>query len=695
MQNPSGTERKTNSLIKEKSPYLLQHAYNPVDWYPWSNEAFKRAKAEDKPVFVSIGYSTCHWCHVMEKESFEDIEVANLMNETFVCIKVDREERPDLDAAYMAVCQSMGRNCGWPLNVIMSADKNPFFVASYIPKDNRYGTVGMLSLVPQIGEIWRNRKAEMENIGKELKEQIAAQLQAESEHQLDKSTLDDAYEQLFLRFDQENGGFGHAPKFPSPHNLMFLLRYYNRTKEKTARTIIEKTLRAMRLGGIFDQVGLGFHRYSTDAQWLVPHFEKMLYDQGMLSLAYLEAYQAFGAPKFMITAKETLEYVLRDLIAPEGGFYSAEDADSEGEEGKFYLWTLDEIKQALSGQEADLAIKLFDVKPEGNYYESPKGKTGKNILHLAVSIEQVASESNITIDELIGKLAKITNALFQVRQSRVRPAKDDKVLVDWNGLIIAALARANQVLGIPKYLQTAIKAADFILKEMRTPDDKLYHRYAKGEKAVSGFLDDYAYLAFGLIELYEAGFDEKYLKSAVGLTKTMIEQFWDEKNGGFFFTDKNSDEAVPRLKQTYDGAVPSGNSVALFNLLRLARLSGESSFEDYARKLLKAFSEEVKNQPLGHTFMLVGLEFALGPSYNVVLVGDPADKNTVDMLAALRKKYLPNLTLLLWTPEQAKANVSGVVYEKIEGKTTAYVCRDQTCMPPTNSVEKMLELLKF
>ena len=649
MQNPSGTERKTNRLIKEKSPYLLQHAYNPVDWYPWSNEAFKRAKAEDKPVFVSIGYSTCHWCHVMEKESFEDIEVAKLMNETFVCIKVDREERPDLDAAYMAVCQSMGRNCGWPLNVIMSADKNPFFVASYIPKDNRYGTVGMLSLVPQIGEIWRNRKAEMENIGKELKEQISAHLQAEPENQLDKSTLDDAYEQLFLRFDQENGGFGRAPKFPSPHNLLFLLRYYNRTKEKTARTIIEKTLRAMRLGGIFDQVGLGFHRYSTDAQWLVPHFEKMLYDQGMLSLAYLEAYQAFGAPKFMITAKETLEYVLRDLIAPEGGFYSAEDADSEGEEGKFYLWTLDEIKQALPGQEADLAIKLFDVKPEGNYYEPPKGKTGKNILHLAVSLEQVASESNITMDELIGKLAKITNALFQVRQSRVRPAKDDKVLVDWNGLIIAALARANQVLGTSKYLQTAIKAADFILKEMRTPDDKLYHRYVKGEKAVSGFLDDYAYLAFGLIELYEAGFDEKYLQSAVGLTKTMIEQFWDEKNGGFFFTDKNSDEAVPRLKQTYDGAVPSGNSMALFNLLRLARLSGESSFEDYARKLLKAFSDVVKNQPLGHTFLLVGLEFALGPSYNVVLVGDPADKNTVNMLAALRKDYLPNLTVILYS----------------------------------------------
>ena len=340
----------------------------------------------------------------------------------------------------------------------MSPDKNPFFVGSYIPKDNRYGTVGMLSLVPQIGEIWRTRKAEMEMIGKELKEQIAALVRAETENQPDRSTLDDAYEQLFLRFDQENGGFGRAPKFPFPHNLLFLLRYANQSKEKTASTMVEKTLRSMRLGGIFDQVGLGFHRYSTDAQWLVPHFEKMLYDQALLTLAYLEAYQALGAPKFMITAKETLEYVLRDLASPEGGFYSAEDADSEGEEGKFYLWTLDEVKQ-VTGEDSDLAIKLFGVKTEGNYFEPPQGKTGKNILHLAMPLEQVAIELNLTMDQLIGRLAKITNKLFQAREKRVHPAKDDKVLVDWNGLMIAALARANQVLGNTNYLEAATKAA--------------------------------------------------------------------------------------------------------------------------------------------------------------------------------------------------------------------------------------------
>ncbi len=691
MQNASETQRRPNRLIKEKSPYLLQHAYNPVDWYPWSQEAFDKAKAENKPVFVSIGYSTCHWCHVMEKECFEDDQVAELMNRTFVSIKVDREERPDLDAAYMAVCQSMGRNCGWPLNVIMSPDKNPFFVASYIPKDNRYGAVGMLSLVPQIGEIWQTRKAEMETIGKELKEQIAAQVQTEPENQIDKSALDDAYEQLFLRFDQENGGFGRAPKFPSPHNLLFLLRYANQSKVKPASTMVEKTLRAMRLGGIFDQVGLGFHRYSTDAQWLVPHFEKMLYDQALLTLAYLEAYQALGAPKFKITAKETLEYVLRDLASPEGGFFSAEDADSEGKEGKFYLWTLDDVRQA-TGEDADLSIKLFGVKAEGNYFEPPNGKTGKNILHLAVPLEQVAAESNLTMDQLIAKLAKITDKLFQAREKRLHPAKDDKILVDWNGLMIAALARANQVLGNPTYLQAATRTTEFILKEMKTADGKLYHRYAKSEKAVNGFLDDYAYLVFGLLELYEANFDNKYLHEAKELSKTMIGEFWDEKNGGFFFTAKDEDDSVPRLKQTYDGAVPSGNAVALLNLLRLARLSGEPSFEAYANKLLKTFSEEIKMQPLGHTFMLMGLEFALGPTSNVVLVGDPSEKGTVKFLEALRKNYLPNLTVTMWTPEKAKSNPT-LIYEKIDGKPTAYVCRDQTCMPPTNDAEKMLELL--
>jgi uncharacterized protein len=693
MQN-SAAKQKPNRLIKEKSPYLLQHAYNPVDWYPWGSDAFEKAKTEDKPVFVSIGYSTCHWCHVMEKECFDDDQVAETMNRTFVSIKVDREERPDLDAAYMAVCQSMGRNCGWPLNIIMTPDKNPFFVASYIPKDNRYGTVGMLSLVPQIGEIWKTRKAEMETIGKELKEQIQSQDKTTGENELGKSDLDNAYEQLFLRFDSENGGFGTAPKFPSPHNLLFLLKYWSRTKEKTAWNMVEKTLRSMRLGGIFDQVGSGFHRYSTDTKWLVPHFEKMLYDQALLILAYVEAYQASGQQKFRITAKETIRYVLRDLTSHEGGFYSAEDADSEGEEGKFYVWTLQEIKQALTPEYADLAIKIFNIKPKGNYFEQTKGTSCKNILHFDKTIDQLAAENNLTQDQLINKLAKITGALFRIRETRVHPAKDDKILADWNGMMIAALARASQILSEPKYLDAATKTADFFLKNMKTEEGLLYHRYAKGEKAVSGFLDDYAYLAFGLIELYEANFQEKFLQTALDLTRTMIRQFWDEQKGGFFFTSQNVDEGVPRLKEIYDGAIPSGNSVALLNLLRLSQLANETIFDGYAKKLLRTFAEEVRNQPVAHVFMLVGLEFALGPTYNIVVVGDPAHKDTVEMMEALGKVYLPNLTVKILKPKSSNSTALGAVYEKIEGKATAYVCRDQTCMPPTNNIDKMMELLK-
>ena len=689
LKNPS--ERKPNRLINQKSPYLLQHAYNPVDWYPWSNEAFEKAKKEDKPVFVSIGYSTCHWCHVMERESFEDLQVAELMNRAFVCIKVDREERPDLDAVYMAVCQAMGRSCGWPLNVILTPDKKPFFVASYIPKDNRFGSVGMLSLVPQIEQIWRSRRLELEAMGTEIQEQISAQRKNIDQTILGKTELDEAYDQLFLAFDHENAGFGAQPKFPTPHHLLFLLRYHNRTKQPAAWTMVERTLRAMRLGGIFDQVGLGFHRYSTDARWLVPHFEKMLYDQALLALAYLEAYQFSGSLKFKVTAKETLDYVLRDLAAPEGGFYSAEDADSEGEEGKFYLWTKKELKEVLPPDLFDFAVDIFDVQDQGNY-EPTIGREGKNILHLAVPLEDMAAKYGLNVDQVIGRLARTVNLLFEARKSRVRPARDDKVLVDWNGLTIAALTRANQVLGEQKYLAAAEKAADFILTQMRLEDGTLFHRYAKGEKAITGFVDDYAMLVYGLIELYEASFNERYLQTAVALTKTMIERFWDSENGGFYFTAKE-DATVPRLKQTYDGAVPSGNSVALHDLLRLARLTNETSFETYINKLLEAFAVDVTAYPMGHTWMLAGLDFALGPTYNIVIAGEINDKDTQTMLATVRKKYLPNLTVKLWTNKNAESTQLGLNYEKIKGKATAYVCRDQTCMPPTSEPEELAKLI--
>lgn len=629
----------------------------------------------------------------MEKESFEDQAAAESLNRAFVCVKVDREERPDLDAAYMAACQAMGRNCGWPLNVIMTPEKKPFFVASYIPKENRYGTIGLLSLVPQIEEIWKNRRTELEAMGTEINEQINAQPTRTEHETLGQRELDEAFDQLFLAFDHDNAGFGSAPKFPTPHNLLFLLRYYNRTMQPAALTMVERILRNMRLGGIFDQVGLGFHRYSTDAKWLVPHFEKMLYDQALLTLAYLEAYQATSAMKFAISAKETLDYVLKDLATPEGGFYSAEDADSEGEEGKFYLWTLEEIKAALPSELADFAVRIFDVKAEGNYIEPGRGRTGRNILHLAVPLKQMGQEGNITVDEVIGKLGKTVALLDKARQKRVHPSKDTKVLTDWNGLTIAALARASQVLGNQKYLKAAEKATDFILTTMKTNEHRLYHRFADGERAIDGFLDDYAFLIYGLIELYEAGFDERYLQICVDLAKVMVEDFWDNENGGFYFTCKSAETDVPRLKQSYDSAIPSGNSVALLDLVRLSALTGDLSYIKYAEKLLLAFSEDVLGYPMGHTFMLSGLDFMLGLTTNVTIVGDLSEKDTQAMLVAIRKPYLPNITVTLWTEKKAKSAPLGVTYSRIDGKATAYVCQNQTCMPPTNDIEQMVKYL--
>jgi uncharacterized protein YyaL (SSP411 family) len=668
---------------------LLQHAYNPVDWYPWRDEAFAKAKAENKPVFVSIGYSTCHWCHIMEKECFDDEEVAKLMNEAFVSIKVDREERPDLDGAYMTVCQAMGRNCGWPLNVIMTPDKNPFFVASYIPKNSRFGLVGMMDLVPQIREVWGTRKAEIEKVGADVKSRIKQFEKRLPEEPLGKDVLDDAYEKLTLRFDTENGGFGSAPKFPSPHNLLFLLRYWKRTGEKNALVMVEKTLRAMRSGGIHDQVGFGFHRYSTDAMWLVPHFEKMLYDQALLVLAYVEAYQATGETKFADAAEQVLEYVLRDLVSPEGGFCSAEDADSEGEEGKFYLWNQEEIRGALSSEDAaELAVKLFGVEARGNFDEPGVGRRGKNILHLPKPIEQLASELGLTVNALKKRLGTIRRFLFEAREKRVHPAKDDKILTDWNGLMIAALARASQVLGKEEYLRAAVKAANFFLEKMREKNGTLYHRFVKGERAVEGFLDDYAFLVWGLTEVYEANFDDRFMQAASKLTDIMVARFWDEKEGGFFFSARDSADIVVKRKEVYDGALPSGNSVAMLNLLRLSRLNGYTAYETLAKRMSRTFAAEVKESPSAHTFLLLGVDFAVGPAHNVMLVGNLNNEGMVNLLKNLRVRFLPN-TLVSLKP----ADKAGLGYEQIGGKATAYVCRDKTCLPPTNQPLEMLKLL--
>ncbi|MCW3998373.1 MAG: thioredoxin domain-containing protein [Candidatus Bathyarchaeota archaeon] len=689
MQDKVTQKRKSNRLIHEKSPYLLQHAFNPVDWYPWDKEAFRVAKEEDKPVFVSIGYSSCHWCHVMEKESFDDEEVAKLMNKTFICIKVDREERPDLDNAYMKICQIMGRNCGWPLNVIMTPNKNPFFISSYIPKKNRFGIIGMIDLIPQIGKIWQSRKSELERLGEELKLRVESLNLNESEIDLGSDILDDAYEKLFLNFDRENGGFGQAPKFPTPHNLLFLLRYWKRTKNKNALMITKKTLQAMRLGGIFDQVGFGFHRYSTDSHWLVPHFEKMLYDQALLALVYAEAFQATNERKFEITTKEVLEYVLRELTSPEGGFYTAEDADSEGVEGKFYLWDKDEIRKGLPIKLQKIALSLFNVESKGNYPEAIQKENGRNILHIQKPLSEVASEFKISLNELIIGLGRIQKLLFKERKDRIHPFKDTKILVDWNGLMIAAFSKAGRIFNEPEYLKAAIKAGDFIWSKLKRKDGLLYHRFSGEEVAVKGFLDDYVFLAWGFLEIYEACFESKYLTRIEELIAISKKEFWDKNKGGFYFTSKDIEKALPRIKKLYDGAIPSGNSVALLTLLRLARLTEDQNYEILAKQMLKIFSQEIRTAPLAHTFLLSGLDFKIGPSFRVTLVGNPKDNNLKKMVKALNTNYLPNTIVELKLPNENKKK-----YKMLNDKATAFICSDKSCKPPTDRIDKMLKLLE-
>ncbi len=678
----SKQERKPNRLINEKNPYLLQHAYNPVDWYPWNREAFNKAKNEDKPIFLSIGYSSCHWCHVMEQECFEDEQVAKLLNESFVCIKVDREERPDLDAAYMAVCQAMGRNCGWPLNILLTPNLSPFIAMSYIPKYSRPGIIGMLDLVPQVMQVWKVQRKQAEMVGADVKARIQAMEKRTSQTQPGKEVLQDAYDRLTLDYDPDNGGFGSAPKFPTPHKILYMLRYYAKTGQKKPLAIVENTLNKMRQGGIYDQIGFGFHRYSTDSKWLVPHFEKMLYDQALMALAYAEAFQATGANRYALAAREILEYVLRDLAAPDAGFYSAQDADSEGEEGKFYLWTLDEVLDVLEPADGELAAHIYGLNPEGNY----SGGKGKNILHIAEPLDELAPYKGLTLQELIDRFHGIRAALFEARKKRVPPVTDDKVLTDWNGLVIAALAKTGSLLKEPKFLEAAKKTADFLLAQMQV-GDVLYHRYAKGEKAIEGFLDDYAFLAFGLIELYEASFEDKYLQAAADIVKSMVAKFWDKENGGFYQTQ--TDQAnLPKIKQLYDGAVPSGNSLALHDLLWLSRLTNEPKFEEMASQMTKTFAQEIEGASDAYTFFLSALNLLYGPSYSVVLVGDLKQKDTQEMLNALRSQYLPTTVVTLRDPSK-----TGIDYQQIDGKATVYVCRDQTCLPPTNSIAAMLDNL--
>ncbi len=520
-----------NRLIDEKSPYLLQHAGNPVNWYPWGEEAFQKAKREDKPIFLSIGYATCHWCHVMAHESFEDEEVARLLNKYYIAIKVDREERPDVDKIYMFVCQSLTGHGGWPLSIFMTPEGKPFFAGTYFPKSSRMGMPGFVDILKQIADMWRDDRGSILKSSEAVTGAIQRDAhQDESVHAVTVDTLKRGNTQLSRTFDPNQGGFGAAPKFPTPHHLTFLLRWHKRSGDATALDMVENTLDAMRRGGICDQIGFGFHRYSVDAKWLVPHFEKMLYDQALLAMAYTEAYQATGKVKFARVAREIFTYVLRDMTAPEGAFYSAEDADSEGKEGLFYVWTPQEVKERIGDELGDLFCRFYDITEAGNFEE------GRSIPHMRMSLKAFVEREGMDLKKLEAVLEDARDRLFDVRKKRVHPLKDDKILTSWNGLMIAALAKGYQVFADPTYAGAAQRAVAFVLKGLRTADGRLLRRYRQGDAAYPGYLDDYAFLVWGLIELYEATFEVSYLEEAITLNKAMIDIFWDKQGDGLYFT---------------------------------------------------------------------------------------------------------------------------------------------------------------
>jgi uncharacterized protein YyaL (SSP411 family) len=688
---------KPNHLINEQSPYLLQHAYNPVNWYAWGDEAFNKAKEEDKPIFLSVGYATCHWCHVMEHESFEDQEVATILNENFVSIKVDREERPDIDSIYMTVTQMMTGRGGWPMTVIMTPEKEPFFAGTYFPKNGRFGMTGLIDILHQIIEIWQTKRADIHKTA----EQVVSHLQnssvtVQSEYN-GEELLVRAFDELDSKFDEVLGGFGSQPKFPSPHNLLFLMRYWKKYNDDIALHMVEKTLQEMRLGGIYDHIGFGFHRYSTDRHWLVPHFEKMLYDQAMLVLAYTEAYQITKNEIFKETAEEILEYVKRDMTSPEGGFYSAEDADSEGEEGKFYIWSFKEIKKLLSDEEVEFVIKVFNVSPKGNFLdEATQQQSPHNILHLKKPISDMLLELKLSKEDFEKKLEIIRDKLFRQRKLRIHPLKDDKILTDWNGLMIAAFSKASRVFNNDDYRKIAEEALNFISDNLTLEDGRLQHRYRNGNSAIIANLDDYAFLIWGLLELYETSFNPNHLSKARKLNSLLIKHFWDNDSGGFFFTPDDGEELLIREKPVYDGAIPSGNSVSMLNLLRLAKMTSDASLEKKADDLMKTFAKQINRIPSAFTFILSSLDFAIGPSYEIILVAEEDDEKLVDFLLKLENSYIPNKVVILKYPDNNQLVKEIEIlkdYKLVNKQVTAYVCRDFVCKQPTNDPDKMIEEL--
>lgn len=600
-----------NHLKDEKSPYLKQHVNNPVDWYPWGKEAFQKAKAENKPIFLSIGYSTCHWCHVMEKESFEDQIVAKILNDNFVSIKVDREERPDIDSVFMTVCQMMSGHGGWPLTIFLTPDQKPFFAGTYFPKNSKYGRVGMVDILPKISEIWHTKKPELD----QTVEGIQAALQAS----LVKGTVSDNFnlqmlvdktkEELVGMYDAENGGFGTKPKFPSPHKLIFLLENYKLTKDKESLEIVEKTLYKMHQGGFYDHIGDGFHRYSTDEKWILPHFEKMLYDQAWLSYAYTFCFELTQNPFYKKIARNTLDFVTREMRNPEGAFYSAFDADSEGEEGKFYIWTVNELENVLSAEELSFLREQFELSYEGNYYdEATQRKNNQNVFYLENSLQERTQQK---LEDFFEKFDPIKEKLREIRTHRPKPLRDEKILTDWNSIMAASFLKAAKVFKDDHYLKVGLKNIQFIIDEMKL-NDHLFHRIFEGELQKYEFLDDHASFIWSLTHAYEATVDKKYLKISDEHIKKVELEFQDP-NGGYFSTPESQEVVLIRMKDLYDGAIPSANSIYMNCLTKLTLYLKDETLQDKYEQNIQKLFDQIVYSPSSNTFLTMSCLFFLHP----------------------------------------------------------------------------------
>ncbi len=650
-----------NRLADQLSPYLLQHARNPVRWWPWCREAFEAAGVQDKPVFLSIGYATCHWCHVMEKESFSDADTAAILNQAFVCIKVDREERPDVDAVYMAACQVLGGNCGWPLTIVMTPDRKPFFAATYLPRTNSFGRPGLMEISRKIASLWKNERQMVVKTADQVAKVLAGSFSfASMTGELEAGIFQRACRQLESAFDTERGGFNGAPKFPMAHRLVFLIRQAARAAKSNWMQMATTSLEAMRRGGIWDHVGLGFHRYSTDADWILPHFEKMLYDQALLAMAYLEAYQVTGDLQSARTAQEIFTYVADKLTDRGGAFFTAQDADSQGEEGLYYLWRHREFSDLVGTDDPVPWTGIFNLEVEGNFVDQATGRpNGLNVLYLSKSWKQWAAQLNLDLRQLERRWESLRRSLYLQREQRPAPLTDDKVLADWNGLMIAALAMGARVLAEGRYRQAAARAADFIWTTMVSGDGQLCHAYRGGRTMGAGFSSDYAYFIAGLLELYRTSFDAAYLDKAVVLQNVMDQRFYDPVEGGYFLAPKDSTELPAIPKDLFDGALPSVNGVALANLARLYSLTGRPAFGEKADLLSRAFGGEVERQPASFTNFLCSLELVSKPVSRVVIVTAGAEQNVDSILARIDGVHAPELAVMVKTPR------NGNLLEKI------------------------------